>query len=145
MGSNRSKWHHHHRLTVTMKNNRGFSLLEVVIAAVVMATAAVGLLRVVSSTQVVTPLNVNRTNASSIARQQIEFMSDGVRQDWWNNAAPYELAPNPGAWRMGNPVSINSGGVTFNNTYQINNVVRTSAPGTDPDPGYRRVDYRVSF
>lgn len=65
-------------------NQHGFSLLELLVGAVILAGVVVGLLRAFTSAQSFTPAQVAKSAQSNTGRERLEGLYEGVRQDWWS-------------------------------------------------------------
>lgn len=117
-------------------SKRGFTLVEVVVAMVVLSTVAVGLLRVGISARQAAPVQMDRSGAENIARTLLESLYESVRQDRWTLAnQPLSVGTSQGAAQN---VVVN--GKTYVLSYTVSGV-NLSGDGGGQD--YRKVDVVV--
>ena len=115
-----------------LRNQKGFTLVEVIVAMLLLSTLAVGLLRASISAHMMTPAQVDRATLMNLAQARIETLYESVRQDWWNVA---DTALIPGT-RAGDPQNVIVGGKTFSVSYTIS-AVNLSGDGGGQD--YRKI------
>ena len=115
-----------------IREDRGFTLAEVVISLVILATVGSGLLRVMFSAQQMRPVQMDRSLAYHVGRQQLESLYEAVRQDWWPVA---NLPLSPGT-SMGNSRQVIVGGRTYSISYSV---AAVNLKGDSNKPDYRKV------
>jgi prepilin-type N-terminal cleavage/methylation domain-containing protein len=77
---------------------KGFTLVEIVVATVVLSLVAVGFFATFLSARYLVERSKRRLKAMEIARERIEVMRREVRADWWYSGnASDPLLPN-GTW-----------------------------------------------
>lgn len=116
-------------------DRRGFTLLEITIAALLFATAAAGVLSAfVNASRALTPGN---NTAHYLAAERQEMLREAVRQDWWP-AGGNPLTP-------GGPYA--DGVITLNGTAYTRSwtVVAINADGAGAADDYRRATVRVEW
>lgn len=119
-----------------IRNQRGFTFVEVVVSALILTTVAVGLLRVAVSAHQSAPAQLDRSGAENIARTQAEALYESVRQDWWPGAnQPLSVSTSQGAAQ-----SVVVNGKTYSRSYTVS-TVNLSGDGGGQD--YRKVDVVV--
>ncbi len=117
-------------------SKKGFTLIEVVVAMVVLSTVAVALLRVGISARQATPVQMDRAGAENIARMKLESLYESVRQDQWNVAdQPLSVGTS-----QGSPQNVVVNGKTYILSYTVSSV-NLSGDGGGQD--YRKVDVLV--
>src|SRR5690242_12739494 len=119
-----------------IRRQTGFTLIEVVVSMVLLATVAVGLLRIYVSAHQATPFQVNRSIAANLARTQIESLYEAVRQDWW----PSVNQPLSPGTTQGAAQNIAVDGKIYSRSYTVSSV-NLSGDGGGQD--YRKVDVTV--
>lgn len=90
-----------------MKKERGFSLIEVVIAIALLGIIAAGVLYALATTSKVLFIADERTTAESLARQQMEYIKDQpYSDDQWEYTVNYtksSFSEKPSWWVDANP------------------------------------------
>lgn len=112
------------RFPFKQPNERGFSLLELLIAGAIFSGVVLGVLKVFTSAKSLAPPFITKGVQSNIAREKLEGLYESVRQDQWTSSSN---ALYPGTY-----TPTLSGHAT---TYTISNV-----SGTD----YRKTEITVS-
>ena len=123
------------RMLSRARKDRGFTLVEVVVAAVLMAAVAAGLLRAFETMNGISAVQQDRVTAANLARQQLEDLHEAVRWDWWG-LANFPLSPGTA---LGAAAAIVVNGTTYTRSYVVNAVFDG---GTE---AYRRVDVTVRW
>ncbi|GEM_PF-1352728 len=116
----------------------GFTLIEVIIASLLVSTVMAMLLAAfISANRWVSP---EYNSAHYVARQQLERLSEQVRQDWWNvSATDPERRLNAAYNPPDRPAeTITLDGVTYTRNYTVSNI---SANGRD----YRKAAVAVQW
>lgn len=113
------------------RDERGLTLVEVIVAALLVATTvAVVFGAFISANQFTVP-EIIRSVESNLAREKFEELYQAVRQDWWNQANQ-PLTPN-----VDPPAeNITLDGVTYQRSYKVRSV---------PTKDYRRVEMTVEI
>ncbi len=116
------------------KHHDGFTLIELMIAALLMATVAAGVLgMLINAKQAIRP---GSSIAGYLVKDKLESLYEAVRQDWWG------VAGNP--LSTGGPYTdtVTVNGVTYNRSYNVT-AVDANADGTTDD--YRKVDVTITW
>ena len=117
------------------KNQNGFSLVEVVVALIVLAVLSVGLLRGAISAHRSVPAQLDRSGAQNLGRAIIESLYEAVRQDWWNLTDRPLSVGTP----LGAPRATTVAGRTYTSEYSVAAVNLVGDPGQD----YRKIEVTV--
>lgn len=72
------------RVFFRARNERGFSLVEVLVGGLLLAGVVVGLMRVFTSTSGFVPSQIAKSDQSNLGREKLEELNESVRQDWWS-------------------------------------------------------------
>ncbi len=119
------------------KNQRGFTLIEIMLAMMLLGTTGVSLMSAFSNASLATDAPENL--AYGIASQHLATLNEAVRNDWWGaNGRPLSMvnpAPQP-AVETPNP----PGTHTFTPAYTVN-TVDSNGDGED----FRRVRITVTW
>lgn len=121
---------------INMKRSSGFSLVEVVLAAVLLSTVIAVLLRVYATSHLFTASELERSVATNLGRQQLEDLYEYVRQDQW--ATP-DLPLSPGTTR-GAAATVTVGNQNFTRSYTV-----SSVNDANNNEKYRKVLVNVSW
>ena len=116
------------------RNEKGFSLIEIMIAALLTATVAAGVLgMLVNAKRAIRPGN---NIAGYLAKDKLETLYEAVRQDWWG------VGGNP--LSVGGPTvdNVTVDNITYNRSYTVT-AINANADAV-PD-NYRRVDVTISW
>ena len=113
----------------------GFSLVEVVVATVILSTVIVGILRAFISANLFVASQGERTAAADLARQQLEDLYEEVRQDKWN-LSNQKLSPGT---TLGAASTSVVDGVTYTRSYTVSSV------NDGPTEAYRKVEVTVTW
>ena len=98
-------------------NRKGFSLVEVVVASVILALLASGVFSVMISARYLVGRTRDRARAVELARQQIEQMRQLISADQWNlTTSPIY----PGSWSGWSPAP---GASNYEYRYKVSTVV----------------------
>ncbi len=137
-----------------MSRQDGFTLLEIVIAALLLATVSVGLFAAfVSANRWIQQPRNDRANdvAFNVARQRLENLYGAVREDWWlDNAANrgvnsgLNMTPGHTGELMTDPASgetlvVNLDGMDYRRGYRVSAVTIGGAEA------YRRAEVNVHW
>lgn len=118
-------------------NKSGFTLVEVMVAAVVLALLATGLFSVFASSRNLVSRSKRRLVAVEIARTEIETHKQHIREDRWNNPAYPAVFPADGNWRACASAAYVYSGIAYNVDCRVD-------PGPTAD-SYRKVTVRVRW
>lgn len=108
-------------------NQRGFSLLELLISGVLLAGVVVGLLRAFTSAQSFTPAQVARSNQAYAINEKLEAAHEAIRMDWWDDASGNDMTPGLHDQQVGGK------GLKWT-------VTSMNPAGGDPDEDFRKVE-----
>jgi len=141
-------------LKMCAKNSRGFTLTEVVIAALLMALAAGGLFAAfISANRWIQPETSRHNNiAFNIARARLEGMYDMVRGDMWDDTAlnnavnnGLNMTPHHAGETDHNPAGMQMNGVDYFRNYTVTYVDTNHDGIADENDDYRKVQATVSW
>ncbi|MFP4473759.1 MAG: prepilin-type N-terminal cleavage/methylation domain-containing protein [Candidatus Omnitrophota bacterium] len=116
-----------------MLKNGGFSLTELIVASLVFAMAAAGLIATVSSMTTPSVEVSEDVQAAFLAREQLDALRSSVDADSWD-AAGNPLVTSVGNYDLGYKMV---GPTNYHIEYQVSD--------DDDVPGVRRVDMTVSW
>jgi prepilin-type N-terminal cleavage/methylation domain-containing protein len=123
------------------RNRKGFTLIEVVLAVVLLASMSVGIYAAIISATKWTQPEVNK--GYNVAREKLEALYTSVRQSNWSNAA--------------NPLNTTNAPVTETTSLDSTNYARVTTlgaainrnsgtgPGQDSEEDYRKVEITVTL
>ena len=116
-------------------SHKGFTLVEIIVASLILTTVLVGLLRAFVTARGFQPPQFTRSVASNLAREKLETLYEAVRQDFWEDAArPLGIGLHEDA-----PI-VMPDGITFTR--------KTVVSSVDMDGGgedFRKADITVSW
>ena len=116
------------------ENQKGFGLMEIMIAALLTATVAAGVLAtLVNAKRVIRPTD---SIAGYLARERLETLYEAVRQDWWGAAG------NPLSVGGPTPDNVTVDNITYNRSYTVTAI---NANGDAVPDDYRRVDLTITW
>ena len=103
------------------KKRNGFTLLEIMVAMIVLAILAAGFFNTMVSSRYLVARSKRRFLATEIARQEIENKRQFVRVDtwYWNNASN-PLNPN-GSWPPW-VAAANNSGILYESRFMVQNM-----------------------
>lgn len=116
------------------KDEKGFSLIEIMIAALLVTTVAAGALAMlVNAKRMIRPGN---NIAGYLAKDKLESLYEAVRQDWWG------VAGNP--LSTGGPYTdtVTVDGILYNRSYNVT-AINANADAVPDD--YRKVDVTITW
>lgn len=117
------------------RKDRGFTLLEIVIATVLLAGASAGVLSAfVNASRGLTPA---RNVAHYLASERQELLRESVRQDWWERPG---RPLTPGGPSDDGVILVD--GTGYRRSWTVEAV---NADGADEPDDYRRVAVRVEW
>jgi len=139
-----------------IKNERGFSLIEVIIALALLGIIAVAFLGAMATASKALFIADERTTAESLARSQMEYVKnqDYIYYNVGGHAAYDEITPSDGNYSIdftvvpfnpitGVPYTPDGEGI-FDGDDGIQKItVNIYHPDTDPDPVITLEDYKV--
>ncbi len=116
------------------KDEKGFTLIEIMIAALLVTTTAAGALAMfVNAKKMIRPGN---NIAGYLAQQKLETLYEAVRQDWWGLGGRPLTAGGPYA----DAVTVD--GILYNRSYTVTAInANTDAVPDD----YRKVDVTITW
>lgn len=112
-----------------MKTRAGFSLLEVLVAAMLLATSVAVIFGAFVSAHKFPKPEVGRGFNTHIAREKLEELAEAVRQDWW------ALTNKPLSTGVTAADTVTYNGTDYDRSYAVSGV-----SGKD----YRKVEITVS-
>jgi len=116
---------------------RGFTLVEVMVAAIILALLAAGLFSVFASARNLVSRSKRRLVATEIAKAEIEKNKQHIRADRWDNVSYPAVYPANGVWRSCASAAYTYQGITYNVDCRVD-------PGPTAD-SYRKVTVRVRW
>ena len=121
----------------TLKKKKGFSMVEVIVAAVIFALAAAGIFSTISALTKPAAESDNEVTAALIAKQTLDKMRGDVRADTWQDASSNLY--------IGNNISGGSftiDGINYSIVYNVRTDDDQDGDG-NPDTDGRWVDMQV--
>ena len=102
-------------------SGRGFTLIEIMVAMVILALLAAGFFGVISSGRYLVSRSRRRLAAYEIARRQIEARRAEVRGDTWGQGPGTDSLHASGAWSTWGCSTV-VGGITYQRRFRIDNL-----------------------
>lgn len=115
-----------------IRNSRGFSIVEVVVAAIIFAIAAAGMYATVASLNKPAEDFSERSKAAMIGKQVLEMLRFNVDQDYWETETANPTYPL--SFGQHNMTAVVLDGVIYSSYYIVTQ---------DPDTGGRKVSVNV--
>jgi len=115
-----------------LKRKRGFTLVEIVIAAIIFSLVSIGLYATISALSGPAELSTKETTAAFLGKEALERLRLAVNAEVWDDSSPATnpLAPGPHA------TSVPVDGVTYTIQYDVSD---------DASAGGRFVNLNVTW